>query len=621
MAKGPITLLVDPAVALYQDRTGIHTLPWHGPQLIGRPVRIFDQPNHAVAFTANIGDIPATIVNRHGMFGSGTPLSDWTVTNGTKSSQSYSATVNKFTDNDFFQSDIYGYSGQGFGFASNSRNGSFTVLKAVSTGGDMDITTPLAVDSGTQWTARALLASDAAVDRRATFIINGVEHGMNPAFYPAHMIPAGGLTVLHGAHDFGQPQATASQAFGVRVKDTAVGEAFYLLQMGTNDIDEHGGIAFWPVSGPGNVYPTTMLDDVTGLGTVTPWEGAVGNSIAHSADAFWYVEATALHIPDDTNFVLLARFHEMVRPVDHYGEEIGVFNIGRYQAIYDYDTTPGMMAEIGVSDEFTFDPLLPRVCVADIYNATTDSKGVAANFPRLDHTVESSGVNFHTYGLTITPTYTTVHRDTESATETWDRPPWRGWMGFDLPTPDDPIRFAPGHGRDHFHPSIGAYREMAIAERPLTDGEWAYLADPDAIWSFNMFAPPAIAVASGLESPLYRGDDRAIILQIQDEDGDPVPLHGLKVWATLKDKSDGSTTDDSALIKASAEFDPTGAIVGGAGIEPIDLLAGTFRVPFEVPSQNVKFDVQTVNVSGELRTILTGAFDTTPDITKRETMP
>jgi hypothetical protein len=614
MATGPITLLVDPAAQVYYDENGEHALPWHGPKFIGSPVGFPQDPPHAAAFTLNNTDFPETIVNRHGMYGAGTPLSDWTVTNGTKSSASYGETKNKIPDSDHFQSDIYGSSGQGY--AQSNGNGSFTVLKAVSTGGDMDITTPLAKDSGTSWTARALMASSALVDREARFIINGVEQGVFPALYPPHMIPAGGVTVVHGAHDTGV-QGTTGQAFGVRIKGTTVGEIFYLLMMGTSTVDEQGGVGFWPSSVDG-VYPTEMLQDVAGAGVTTAWAGAIGNSLAHTGEAFWWVEITSDHIPDDRNFVLMARFHEGVRPVDHYGEEMGILNIGRYQAIYDYDETPGMFAEIGISDEYSFDPLLPRSVAADIYNATF---GIDNSTPRFEHEIDYTGTNFVTYGLTVTALETEVRRGTESLALPWTKPPYAGWMGVDLVTPSDPLRFAPGHGRDHFHPSIGFYREMAIASRPLTDGEWAFLAESAGVWSFNMLAYPRLARIEGLETPLYRGDDRAAIVTIMDEDGDPVPLHGLKVWLTFKATGDNAGTDDAALLKFSAEIDASGAIIAGTGFEIVDALAGTLRARFEVPTQSMVYDVQVENLDGEIRTLLNGSVATSNDVTKRETLP
>jgi hypothetical protein len=108
MATGPFTLLVNPPAGTYEDAAGSHELDWHGPVFVGNPVGFPQDPAHAVAFTMPIHSYPETIVNRHGMFGGGTPLNDWTVTNGTKASQSYSATRGKFATSNHFQSAIYG---------------------------------------------------------------------------------------------------------------------------------------------------------------------------------------------------------------------------------------------------------------------------------------------------------------------------------------------------------------------------------------------------------------------------------------------------------------------------------------------------------------------------------
>jgi hypothetical protein len=617
MATGPITLLVDPPAQVYYDENGEYVLSWHGPKFIGNPVGFPQDPAHAVAFNMNNDTVPETIHTRHGVFGSGTPLNDWTVTNGTKSSASYGLTQDKFVTSDHFQSDIYGLGGQGFG-----GSGSFSVLKVVSTGGDVDITTPLVEATngnafGTPlWTARALMASDALVDRQVFFIVGGVEQGNYPLIYPPTMLPAGGVTVIHGA-DSENTIVAAAGAFGVRIKGTTNGEIFYLLQMGSNTIDEVGGIGFWPVA-KGGTYPTEFLPDTEAFNPVTIWAGSTGASQASTGESFWWVSVTEDHVPDDTNFVLLARFHEMVRPVNHYGEELGIMNLGRAEAIITFDPTPGMYAEIGVSDEFSFDPLLPRKCVADLYN---EDFSIEAGYPEFDHEIDYTGRNFVTYGLTVTPEYTEVHRGTESQSEPWTKAPYRGWLGMELVTPSDPVRFAPGHGRAHFHPSIGAYREMAIASRPLTAGEWAYLADPDGVWSMGMFSQPELATVTGLDAPLYRGDDRAAIVEIQDEDGNPIPLHGLTVWMTYKDQSDNDNDDDAALFKFSAEISPAGAIVAGTGFEIIDALAGTLRAKFTVPAVSVRYDVQVQNIDGDIRTLVTGAFGPTQDVTKRETLP
>lgn len=168
-----------------------------------------------------------------------------------------------------------------------------------------------------------------------------------------------------------------------------------------------------------------------------------------------------------------------------------------------------------------------------------------------------------------------------------------------------------------------AFGKFSTFDRPLTDGERAYLEDANALYLFNMFAPPATATLTGLDAPLYRGDDRQVTIAITDADGDAVPLYGASVWFTGKKRRVSEDADTDAPVRCSVEIGVDGSSTTSTGLESLDAGSGSVTFTFQV-SDDVRvlsYDVQVEDINGDIRTIASGSVPVSLDITRRTTTP
>lgn len=126
---------------------------------------------------------------------------------------------------------------------------------------------------------------------------------------------------------------------------------------------------------------------------------------------------------------------------------------------------------------------------------------------------------------------------------------------------------------------------------------------------------PHTATLTGLDAPLYRGDDRQVTIAITDADGDAVPLYGCTVWFTVKSAGDTRSDDLNALAQCTAVIGNDGALTG-SGITADDIASGSLNAAFTVPLGACKYDVQVRDVNGAVRTIASGTFTGAGDVTR-----
>lgn len=219
------------------------------------------------------------------------------------------------------------------------------------------------------------------------------------------------------------------------------------------------------------------------------------------------------------------------------------------------------------------------------------------------------------------------------------------WLSLANATPVTGTRDRPigtfGAGAIVFAAPAGAqyaFGKFSTFDRLLTDTERDYLEDANALYLFNMFSALTQATLTGLDAPLYRGDDRQVTIAITDSDGDAVPLYGASVWFTGKSIPNLADADDAnAEITCAVQLGNDGVPVSQSGYVDGDPAAGQvtfgFAVPFVAnnpvqPSGTIRYtvttpmqwDVQCKDVNGTVRTLASGRVDIASDVTRRETV-
>ena len=107
--------------------------------------------------------------------------------------------------------------------------------------------------------------------------------------------------------------------------------------------------------------------------------------------------------------------------------------------------------------------------------------------------------------------------------------------------------------------------------------------------------------------PLVRGDDWSLKLNITSG-SNPVDINGYTYYWTLKEKVDDS--DSAAALQVTAS--PTGASASAGEV----VLNASAATTTQITPQTYNYDVQQINDSGVVQTLLLGKIKVVKDITR-----
>lgn len=603
MATGPMTLLVDPVAGTYEDAAGVHDLPWHGPKLIGgRLGAVSDQYPLASQDAAATRDKSAVCVTAgfsgpfvnhmpHGRVSTSGSLAHATAANATLSAAITLAILSDWGDWDAQPLFVDAYGRGGFVAFGSGNAGRIGILTATDPNAQVTFLSDASA-SGT-YLVFAMVANDAAAPRQMQMVVNGALVG-SPVTVPARTFAAINAYA----------SITGAQSVGFRVIDAQAGEKVYFGDIAAIPSDSLTPMLVPMLPGNATSAPNEVYDPANVVNPITIWDGTAYSSTANQGESFWYVPVTAAHLPEE-RMMTVSRFAYLHWPLPDTWL-VGTVQFVRYTNTYD--------AIFAVNGAIT-----GGAATWETYGY--GSGGVSIGGASVTADLSAPSPEFQTLGVGWNDDEIILRLGDEQGSAT--RANWEG-TEFPFLGIAEEMLFQPGASLDFWAPSVAAYRHQAIFGRLLTDAEWTYLQDPASVWHFNLFAEPVSASISGLDEPLYRGDDREVTITVLDADGDPVPLYGHTVWFTGKHPSLlRESTDDRALLALYVTIGNDGAITASNGVESIDAANGAITFSFEVPSDTpqVHYDVQVEDINGDISTLAKSVFPVRPDVTRRETTP
>lgn len=628
---GPCTLLAEPQNQVYIDAAGVHVMPWHEIPFTkfrttkDPAITSIAQPAERWAYSTrtNFEDVPVELISAVTAFSSGTQAM-LTATNATKSNAFFTVVAAFLESNwaDLAEQPFWEVLGSSYSHGTG-HFGTSWVTKLVSTGGDVKLTAPANGDLATYgafWYGAAIVVNACASDRTVKMF-----SGSNDAYYTLPgTVPANSYATIRAA---GQTFVT-SDPIGVKFLSTTIGDTFYVIQMGVTQ--DKTGDPFGPfVHTTSSDIPDTLYFDPTNLNPIDVFSGTNFESQGHAGETFWRVPITTAHIPDDTLFTVASRSHPMYLPFTDYPSYY--WAITRMDEVYQLaggDESVLGVADLGIYQKATnTSSLATGSTLGFAMLGGISDVSMGKTVAGLDNPVRQTDP--FTCGLTVDGGNVYLRQgDTVSGALTSLDPPTPGWMDVGNEDYSD-LLLVPGA---YSNAGVGSYvmsREHAIFNRPLTEAEWAFLNAPDSVWTFGMFAEPRAATVTGLESPLYRGDDRAVTIQVFDADGDVVPLFGCTVWFTVKDAGAlGASGDDGARIRRMVTIGPDGeteTLIGEIVSSEPETGTVTFRVvvpPFAELTTNatiqLDYDVQIRDINGAIYTVARGAITATQDVTRSD---
>lgn len=640
--SGPCTLLVEPTKQTYTDAAGVHVLPWHGTPMIKR--RAEQVEGNSFFFPEDYKEKWALSIRQHPAFApvsftdaispdTATTQAKFSATNATKTFGFIPTELAFLMSSwpDFADQQFWEILGLQYAHGSGHAGTQFCV-KVVSTGGDLDVYETANANSYDLLANLdrigyfAVVVNGNNANRPVRFLRNTTE--LKPVRYtslggPDYLGPYEYAHLIYDESHSSTRRFDAGQSIGVRFLDTEIGDVFYLLMLSV--IGSKGG--------PGLVSPvvplvhTTTSDipdtywyDPNTLNPITIFSGDAWVSQARMGETFWRCPITAEHIPDDTRFTVASKTKEMFSPNPY---STCLWAICRAETIAT-DASEGTHLQAQMSTDY-----MVREFRAEGYNKVSDD-----GFAKTDNALASVAGQYQRSKLpdvsavTVDGEYMSVVANDGAGAPVLLEEIVPGWMELDNDALET-MHLFPGATFLRSHPQLGwatgtgssvMSREHAIFSRPLTDTEYAYLNDPDAVWSLNMFSPPTTATVTGLDAPLYRGDDRTVTITVKDADGDAVPLYGCSVWFIVKSAGDVRADDLNALISDTVEFGPDGSASVGSGITAIDLATGSVQADFTCPLGACKYDVQIKDINGKIRTVASGSFTGNSDVTRATTV-
>jgi hypothetical protein len=310
---GPCTLLVEPHNQTYTDADGVQVLPWHEIAFAKRRlthaagVANIQTPAEqwAYSFRTKLSSTPIQMVDAVTAWNA-TAQAFYTAVSATKTYPHISEVVTWMDANiaDIDDQQFWAVLGRFYAHGTG-HNGTLSIIKLVSTGGDVTLTLPSNVASSS-YGGGAIVLNTSANDRAIRFIANGTE----TATTIPNTLPAGSYRHVRGSGG----AVSIGHALGIKIAGTLADETFYVLQMGF--VNESSADPFGPfVHTTGSDIPDTLFFDPNTLNPVDVFAGTNFVSQGRSAESFWRVPITEQHIPDDTSFVVVARTHPVYLPV------------------------------------------------------------------------------------------------------------------------------------------------------------------------------------------------------------------------------------------------------------------------------------------------------------------
>lgn len=635
---GPCTLLAQPHYNRYIDAAGTHDMHWvsgvsgaHlqlGVETDDNRLWDYEAPPAALSAFVGLGAPWEAYIQPAGLISFGDNLSSLTVVNGTKSK----ATTGTAEFAALGMHDAFRANARMSMFGSAFVN-QFPLLTA--TGANLTATrvTLAGTPSGGN-TATIVVGNCASAPRTFQLVRAGVDIGA-PVVVPAKTIA---MLSTGSANASGWE---ASQAVGFRVVDSVDGEQYLAPYIGLNNYNSSPAVV---PSLAASISMTLELGDLSGEGPIVPWAGGVGTSIAMEGERYWRVAVDRTHFPGPVEGEIVSRWLPVGWPAHECAAAFGLSRTGEYA----YNATTGFHScyfgafinrnmpnhgPLNWQFEWMEGPIgFPRDNVPALgWNRTPDVVIPTPDVPWDAFMVTAVTWNanrvsvFHDGSQIIDVKRQTTERDfpffgVEPTEEGTDDAVYLGAF--------DPVWW--------WNRSRTFHRDVAVFSRNLTDAEHAFLNDDDGIWTYNMFAEPVSATVTGLDTPIYRGDDRTVTVQVLDADGEPVPLYGHTVWFTGKTINHLRDDHDAdALITSAVSIAPSGSISTEQDYVDSDPRYGTVSFQIAVPfiaanhlgdallastTTPIQWDVQVQDVNGVIRTLAIGQANISVDVTRRETV-
>jgi hypothetical protein len=268
---GPCTLLVEPHNQTYTDADGVQVLPWHEIAFAKRRlthaagVANIQTPAEqwAYSFRTKLSSTPIQMVDAVTAWNA-TAQAFYTAVSATKTYPHISEVVTWMDANiaDIDDQQFWAVLGRFYAHGTG-HNGTLSIIKLVSTGGDVTLTLPSNVASSS-YGGGAIVLNTSANDRAIRFIANGTE----TATTIPNTLPAGSYRHVRGSGG----AVSIGHALGIKIAGTLADETFYVLQMGF--VNESSADPFGPfVHTTGSDIPDTLFFDPNTLNPVDVFAG------------------------------------------------------------------------------------------------------------------------------------------------------------------------------------------------------------------------------------------------------------------------------------------------------------------------------------------------------------